>query len=67
MTEQQILARAPEAGSGYSDDQLHGRACIECGGEDGELVRAGYVETESRPGVRLPWAVVAHPDHRGPQ
>ncbi|MEY9837112.1 hypothetical protein [Streptacidiphilus sp. EB103A] len=49
----------------YTDAQLHARACVRCGTEDGPLERNGYVETETRPGVRLPWAVVACPDHLG--
>ncbi|MGA5820784.1 hypothetical protein ACPC54_23325 [Kitasatospora sp. NPDC094028] len=42
--------------------QLQAEACIRCGGEDGELVPAGHVETPTGPGrAPLGWAVVAHP------
>ena len=47
----------------YTRAQLHGHACVVCGGEDGPLERNGYVDVETRPGVVLPWAVVAHPEH----
>ena len=53
------------AESSYTHAQLHGQACIVCGGEDGPLERSGYVEVETRPGVVLPWVVVAHPRHGG--
>lgn len=49
----------------YSDDQLHARACIICDRTDGELLSAGYLPIENRPGQHLPWAVVACPDHAG--
>lgn len=45
----------------YSDDQLHGLACIRCSRSNGELVPAGHVRVENRPGQQLPWAVVACP------
>lgn len=52
------LADAPHVDA--DDEQLHGRACIRCGRRDGELVDAGYLQVENRPGQLLPWAVVAH-------
>lgn len=45
--------------------QKDGRACIDCGSESGPLVRAGYVYTRNGDGGRLPWAVVACPEHQG--
>ncbi len=48
----------------YSDEQLHGYACIQCGRTDG-LSPAGYLPIENRPGQHLPWAVVACPEHIG--
>ncbi len=49
----------------YTDDQLHGRACIVCGLTDGDLLPFGHVPSEVRPGQSLVWAVVACPEHRG--
>ncbi|QMU76003.1 hypothetical protein GXW83_09900 [Streptacidiphilus sp. PB12-B1b] len=49
----------------FTDAQLHARACIVCGRPSGELLRAGHVRTEVRPGEHLVWAVVACPEHRG--
>lgn len=51
--------------TGYTYDQLHGRACIVCGRDDGELLPDGHVTTEDRPGCPLPWAVAACPSHQG--
>ncbi len=48
----------------YSDAQLHALACIVCGRGDRELLAAGHVRTEVRPGQHLVWAVVACPDHQ---
>ncbi|MFF0409042.1 hypothetical protein ACFYUY_01230 [Kitasatospora sp. NPDC004745] len=43
--------------------QLHGLACIRCGGQDGELAPAGHAYTPSAPGrILYGWAVVGHPD-----
>jgi hypothetical protein len=44
----------------YTYDQLHERACIVCGRTDGELLRDGHITVDG-----LPWAVVAHPEHKG--
>lgn len=49
----------------YTDDQLHGRACIVCSRTDGELLPSGHVRTEVRPGENLVWAVAACPEHQG--
>ena len=58
----------PGAGDGLrlrvGDAQLHADACIHCGRGDGELLGAGHVRTEVRPGQHLVWAVVACPDHQ---
>lgn len=41
--------------------QLQAKACICCGGEDGELVPAGHYPMETQPGAApLGWAVAAH-------
>lgn len=48
----------------YTDDQLHSRACIRCGRDDGELLAAGHVRTETRPGQHLVWPVAACPEHQ---
>ena len=45
--------------------QLHEKACIDCGTETGPFTSAGYVYTRSLGGGRLPWAVVACPEHIG--
>jgi hypothetical protein len=43
--------------------QKDGRACIDCGSTHGPFTAAGYVYTRSVDGGRLPWAVVACPEH----
>jgi len=48
----------------YSDAQLHALACIVCGRHDSELLSAGHVRTEVRPGQDLVWAVTACPEHQ---
>jgi hypothetical protein len=52
---------APAPTTRYTPAQLHSRACIVCGRSDGELLPAGHVQVENRPGQFLPWAVVACP------
>ena len=47
----------------YTRAQLDARACIQCGSEEGELVPAGHVQHEIRPGQPLGYAVVAHLHH----
>lgn len=46
-----------------STEQLNAKACIECGGAEGELAPAGHVHREIRPGQPLGYAVVAHLHH----
>jgi hypothetical protein len=46
-------------------EQLHEKACIDCGSATGPFTSAGYVYTRSSDGGRLPWAVVACPGCRG--
>jgi len=48
----------------YTDAQLHAHACVLCGRDDSELLPAGHVRTEVRPGQTLVWAVAACPDHQ---
>lgn len=48
----------------FSDAQLHSLACIVCGRDNGELLPAGHVRTEVRPGQDLVWAVVGCPEHQ---
>ncbi|WP_380537407.1 hypothetical protein [Streptacidiphilus cavernicola] len=60
MTNQESGSAATVA---YTRAQLDARACIQCGSADGELVPAGHVQYEIRPGEPLGWAVVAHPEH----
>ena len=40
-------------------DQLHEKACIDCGSKKGPFVAAGHVYTRNCGGGRLSWAVVA--------
>lgn len=54
---------APPNGTVYTDAQLHALACIRCGRTDGELLPAGHVRTECRPGQHLVWPVVACSAH----
>jgi hypothetical protein len=43
-----------------TSEQLHARACVRCGREDGYLAPAGHVHTPTSPGqAPLGWAVVA--------
>jgi hypothetical protein len=49
----------------YTDDQLHERACIVCGKDDGELLPAGHVQTEGVDGNILTWAAAACPSCKG--
>ena len=53
----------PVAGP-YTDAQLHAKACIYCGRGDGELLPAGHIRVENRPGQMLPWPVAACPGHQ---
>ncbi len=46
-------------------DQLHALSCIRCGRVDCELLPAGHVRTEVRPGEHLVWPVVTCPEHQG--
>jgi hypothetical protein len=46
----------------FTRAQRDGRACIDCGGEDGDLAQAGYVDLPDLPNHG--WAVVAHPTCR---
>ena len=48
----------------YTDAQLHALACIACGRTGVDLIPAGYVRTEDRPGTPLMWAVAVCPDHQ---
>lgn len=47
----------------YTRAQLDARACIQCGSDEGELIPAGHVQHEIRPGQPLGYAVVAHLHH----
>ncbi|MFD0405641.1 hypothetical protein [Kitasatospora sp. NPDC127116] len=52
----------PETAIPPTRAQLHERACIHCGSEDGELVPSGHYPMTTRRGFApLGWAVVAHP------
>ena len=48
----------------YTEAQLHAEACIRCGRAGDDLLPAGHVRTEVRPGQDLVWAVVACPEHQ---
>jgi hypothetical protein len=59
------MPRTEQQNPPYTHAQLHALACIVCDRNDGELLPAGHVQTEARPGEPLTWAVAACPEHQG--
>lgn len=69
-TRDRLVAESPDgvgpAGGPYTRAQLHARACIRCGREDGELRPNGHVDIPVRPGeTPLRYPVVACLDDWG--
>ena len=58
------MCHQPAGERHYTDAQLHAQACIVCGETDAELLPAGHVRTEGRPGTHLVWAITACADCR---
>jgi hypothetical protein len=48
-----------------TSEQLHGRACVDCGSMLDGLMAAGHVYTPGAEGGRLGWPVKACPQHTG--
>ena len=44
--------------------QPHAKACITCGSTGSELLPAGHISIENRPGQSLVWPVVSCPEHQ---